>query len=79
MEIGEVPDPFGAIAEDDFDLGSAPAAIPGFGIEGFAELLGGFDRSGVGGESGSRMAKPSGSQVVWGKTHPSLTSRVWAG
>src|SRR5260370_38786760 len=47
MQIGEVPDPFGSIGDDDFDLGSAPAAIPGFGIEAFAALLGGFARSGV--------------------------------
>src|ERR1700691_6134239 len=49
MQIGEVPDPFGPIAEGHFLLGSAPAAIPGLRIEAFAELLGGFDSSGVGG------------------------------
>jgi hypothetical protein len=49
MQIGEVPDPFGAIAEDHFLEGAVPAAMAGFGIQALAELLGGLDGTGVGG------------------------------
>lgn len=54
LQIREVPDPFGPISDDDFLLRAAPAAIPGFQIDAFAELAGGFDRAGISG--GVRIA-----------------------
>ena len=49
MQIGEVPDPFGPIAEDDFLACAAPAAMPGFCIQSLSELLGRLDGTCVGG------------------------------
>src|ERR1035438_212580 len=49
MQIGEVPDPLRPIAQDHSLLGSAPAAIPSFGIEALSEFLGGLDGTCVGG------------------------------
>jgi len=36
--FSDVPDPFGAISDDDFLFGAAPAAFPGLDIQAFAEL-----------------------------------------
>src|SRR5215469_12971379 len=54
MLLGQIPDPLRPFAHDDFLLRPAPAALPGFHIESFAKLLGGFDGAGVGG--GIRIA-----------------------
>src|ERR1035437_10440211 len=51
LSVSEVPDPDGSVAEDDFFIGAAPAALPGFGIETATELLSRFNRSGVGSRS----------------------------
>ena len=79
MQIGKIPDPFGAVADDDFLYRAAPAALIGFQVDSFAKLFGGLDGSGVGG--GIRIADGEALLVVlvWVNTHPSLTSRVWAG
>src|ERR1035437_6594888 len=52
--IGEVyleliPDPFRSIAHHHFLRGAAPTPLPGFQVHSLAELLGGFNRPGVGG------------------------------
>ena len=44
----KIPDPFGAIANDDLLLGAAPAAFPGLNIESLAELFRILNRAGVG-------------------------------
>src|SRR6266436_3815968 len=49
MQIGEVPDLFGPIADDHFLVGAAPAAMAGFRIQALAELLCRLDGTGVGG------------------------------
>ena len=76
MLVREVPNPFGSIGDNDFLNGAAPAAIPGFQINSFAELGGRFDGSGVG--CGVRI--PDGIPVfvmgVCVTTQPSLASRV---
>ena len=46
---GKVPDPFGAIADDDLLVCAAPAAFPGLDVQPLAELLGVLDGPGVGG------------------------------
>src|ERR1035438_6351391 len=51
LSVSDVPDPDGSVAEDDFFIGAAPAALPGFGIETATELLSRFNRSGVGSRS----------------------------
>src|ERR1043166_9448657 len=56
MEPGQVPDPLGAVAQDDFLCGATPAAFPSFQVEPFAKLLSGFDGPGV----GSGMTIPNG-------------------
>src|ERR1035438_3581417 len=50
--IGDIPDPFGSIADDDLLYGTAPAALPGFQIDALAELLGGLNSSDVGSRIG---------------------------
>ena len=54
MLVGQIPDPLGSIAHDDFLFGAAPAALPGFHVEPLAKLFGGLDGAGVG--SGIRIA-----------------------
>ena len=54
MLVGKIPDPFGPVAHDDLLFRAAPAAVPGFQVDAFAELFGGFDGAGVGG--GIRIA-----------------------
>jgi hypothetical protein len=51
MLVGEIPDPFGAVA-DDYLCRTAPAAVPGFQIDSFAKLPGCFYSAGVGGRVG---------------------------
>ena len=51
MQIGKIPDPFGAIADDDFLVGAVPTAIPGFQVGALAKLFGSLDGAGVGGRS----------------------------
>src|ERR1019366_9389466 len=51
VPVGEIPDPFGAVAENDFLLCAAPALLPRFQVEPLAELLGRFNRTDVGGRS----------------------------
>src|SRR5271156_4749726 len=79
MLIGEIPDPFCAIAHDNFLLCPAPAALPGFDVNALSKLFGGLDAPGVGSGIGiaNRIALlvPSGLR----ENAPSLTSRVWAG
>lgn len=43
MLVGDVPDPLGAIAEHNFLLSPAPAALPGFGVEAVAKEFGRFN------------------------------------
>src|SRR5205085_6216208 len=50
--IGEVPDPFGPVADYDLLFGAAPTAFPGFQVNSFSKLLGSFDSAGVGGGIG---------------------------
>jgi hypothetical protein len=47
--FGDVPDPFCAIADDDFLFGAGPAALPCFNVETPAELLGVLNGAGIGG------------------------------
>ena len=46
---GDVPDPFGSVADRHFLSRPAPAAIPGFQIEPLSELFSRFDGAGIGG------------------------------
>ena len=46
--IGNIPDPFRSIADDDFLFGAVPAALAGFQLEAQAELLRRFNRTNVG-------------------------------
>src|SRR6266699_1058671 len=48
MQIGEVPDPFGPIADNHFHVGAAPAAMAGFRKQALAELRCGLDGTSVG-------------------------------
>jgi hypothetical protein len=48
MLFGDVPDPFGAIADNNFLFGAAPAAFSCLEVESFAELLRILDSAGVG-------------------------------
>ena len=50
--LGEVPDPFGTVADDDLLLGAAPATVPGLEVKPLAELLGVLDGTGIGGGVG---------------------------
>ena len=77
--IGDVPDPVGAIADDDFGWGAVPSAVPGLGIDPKAELFGGFDGADVGGGIGIAHGRPWSSTLVCVNTQPSLHSRVRAG
>src|SRR5947209_4519489 len=43
MIVGYVPDPFGAVSDDDFLLRALPAPIPGFQIDSRPELACRFD------------------------------------
>ncbi len=56
--IGQVPDPFGAVADDDLLLPRGSSrGFPGFQIDAFAKVFGGLNGSGMEVvESGSRMA-----------------------
>ena len=45
--LGDVPDPFGAVADDNLLFGAAPAALPDLDVESFSEPLGILDGSGV--------------------------------
>jgi len=47
--IGEVPDPDGTVANDDFDGGPLRASAESFGVDAVAELLGGLDGACIGG------------------------------
>ena len=78
LQIGQIPDPFGSVAEGNLLCRAAPAAIPGFQINAFAKLVGGLDGTGIG--SGIRVAYRITflAEVVWVNTQPSLTSRVCA-
>jgi len=55
MVCGQIPDPFGPIAQDDSLLCAAPAALPGFPVDAFPKLFGSLDGAGVGG--GIRIAE----------------------
>src|SRR3954451_18052169 len=52
MLRGEVPDPPGAVANNDLFLGTAPATFPGFDVETLTELLGVLDSAGIRGRVG---------------------------
>src|SRR6266540_4331890 len=60
----QIPDPFGAIPDDDLLLGAARPALPGFHVEPPAELLGRFNGPGVGGgigiANGETLLVPTG-------------------
>jgi hypothetical protein len=45
MQSGGVPDPFGAVADDDLLLRPVPATLEGLGIDAAAELIGILNRS----------------------------------
>src|SRR5438128_5152516 len=62
MLTGNVPDPLGSIANDDFSEGQARASIPGFQIDPVAKLGGGFDGAGIGG--GARIADGVASLIL---------------
>ena len=46
--IGDIPDPFGPVADDYFCCRTAPAAVPCFQVYPLAEVAGRFDCAGVG-------------------------------
>ena len=50
--IGNIPDPFRSIADDDLLFGAAPTSLAGFQIDAQAKLLSGFNRSHVGSRTG---------------------------
>ncbi len=75
MLTGDVPDPFGAVAQNDLGEGTAPASIPGFQIQALAELGGGFNGSGVG--SGVRMPPRTSIGAIRIGTKCSPGSWVW--
>jgi hypothetical protein len=52
MLVGEIPDPFGAVANGYLFLRAAPAPVPGFQIDSFAKLFGCFHGAGIGGRIG---------------------------
>ena len=52
MLVGEIPDPFGAVANDYLLFCTAPAPVPGFQIDSFAKLFGCLNRAGIGGRIG---------------------------
>ncbi|HUI82408.1 MAG TPA: hypothetical protein VLY24_31005 [Bryobacteraceae bacterium] len=64
MLPGKVPDPLRPVSHDDFLFRAAPAPLPGFHIELFAKLLGGFDgadvRCGIRVSDGETLLVPSG-------------------
>ena len=47
--LGQVPNPFGTITDDDLLLRAAPTALPGFQLDALAKLFGGLADAGVGG------------------------------
>jgi len=47
--IGNIPDPIGAIGDDDFLLRPTPATLPGFAVKARAKLLGRLDGGDTGG------------------------------
>src|SRR5437867_12347514 len=52
--VGQIPNPDGPVADDDFGDGPLPTSAPSLGIDAEAELFGGFDGSHIGG--GFRVA-----------------------
>jgi len=52
VDIGQIPNPFGSVADDNLLLRAAPSAVPGFPTEASAELFGDLDGSGIGGRIG---------------------------
>ena len=76
--IGEVPDPHGAVAEDDELADVLSAAAAGFGVRELGEPGGGFEGGQVAG--GARVADRAAVVVglAWVNRQASLTSRVWA-
>jgi hypothetical protein len=63
--VGDFPDPFGAVAEDDglADLAEPAAAVLGFGVD--AEGRGGFEGGDVGGRAGV-LDRVAGERVASG-------------
>src|SRR5450759_1914667 len=47
--VGEIPDPWGTVSDDDFERSPLPTSVPSLGIDAEAELIGGFDGSHIGG------------------------------
>src|SRR5665213_2243990 len=43
MQIGQIPDPDGPVADNDFDDGPLPTSAPGLGINAEIKLFSGFD------------------------------------
>ena len=52
MQVGKIPDPFGAVADDDFLFRATPAALLGLQVDSFAKLIGVLDGASVGGGIG---------------------------
>ena len=52
MQFDVIPDPFGAVADDDFYFRAVPASIPGFQIDSFAQRVGVLNGSRVSGGIG---------------------------
>jgi len=52
MQVGKIPDPFGAVADDNFLLRATPAALMGLQVDSFAKLFGVLDGASVGGGIG---------------------------
>jgi hypothetical protein len=46
---GDIPDPFGSIADHDLLFGAASTALLSFQIDAFAKLFGGLNRADIGG------------------------------
>src|SRR5450759_1124091 len=49
---GDIPDPFGSIADHDLLFGAAPTALPSLQIEALSKLFRRFNRGNVGGRIG---------------------------
>ena len=79
MLFGEIPDPFGSVADNHLGLGAAPPAFPGLDVDSLTELLGRLDGAGVGRRIGIADRKAFLVPEVWVKAQPSLASRVCAG
>ena len=50
--VGEIPDPLGAIADNDLPFRAAPAPVPSVQVKAFAELFGRLNCAHVGGRIG---------------------------